>query len=418
MGLFDAIFPWHKPNRAENPAVPLTTSVLLDAVPGGGSYDASPDGALRLSTVFACVRVISETIASLPIILYRRTEDGKERATDHPVYALLHDAPNEWQTPTVFMDRVLTSLLLRGNAYVYIERNQANQPVSLIQLDANTVSVGRTAGRKVYKVENVPDLIPDTEIIHIIGLPGDGLTGQSPLSYARNAIQLGLATEEFGSRFFAQGSAPSGVLEHPGQLSTEAAGRLRASWEAMHTGLAGAHKVAILEEGLKFNPISVPNNDAQFLETRKFSVAEVCRFFRVPLHMAGDLDHATFSNIEHQSIEFVTNTIRPYLVKIEQELTRKLIPAGQRGQYVVEFLLDSILRGDIKTRYEAYSIGRQQGWLSVDDIRSKENMNALPDGKGQVYLQPLNMAPAGEEKKEDQNKPKEGDQKKGTDEAN
>lgn len=211
---------------------------------------------------------------------------------------------------------------------------------------------------------------------------------------AREAIGMALATEEYGARFFGNGAKPGGVLEHPGKLSKEAQDRLRTSWNEMHQGLSKQHRIAILEEGMSYKQIGIPPEDAQFLETRKFQLNEIARIFRIPPHLVGDLERATFSNVEQQSIDFVVHTIRPWLVRWEQAIKLKLFTPTERRRFFAEFVADGLLRGDIKSRYEAYAIGRQNGWLSADDIRELENMNPLPDDTGKVYLVPLNMVPA------------------------
>ena len=231
------------------------------------------------------------------------------------------------------------------------------------------------------------------DILHVKGMSLNGVEGVSPITYAREAIGLGLAAEDFGSRFFANDARPGIVLEHPGALSDQAYKKLKKSWADKHGGLANKHKVAILEEGMKIHEIGIPPEDAQFLETRKFQVNEIARIFRIPPHMIGDLERSTFSNIEQQSLEFVIHTVRPWLVRWEQALNISLLPGEYRQKYFIEFLVDGLLRGDIKSRYEAYSIGRQNGWLSADDIRELENMNPLPDDMGKIYLIPLNMIP-------------------------
>ena len=237
--------------------------------------------------------------------------------------------------------------------------------------------------------------LTDDRVWHLRGLSNDGLDGYSPISLMRQAIGLSMAAEKFGAKFFGNDARPGGILLHPGQLGDEAAKRLTETWESRHGGLSGAHRVAVLEEGLSYKEIGIPPDDAQFLETRKFQVNEIARIYRIPPHMLADLERATFSNIEHQSIDFVTHTIRPWLVRWEQSIKQNLMVPADRDRYFAEFLVDGLLRGDTKSRYEAYAIGRQNGWFSADDIREMENLNPLPDGKGEEYLIPLNMIPAG-----------------------
>jgi HK97 family phage portal protein len=230
------------------------------------------------------------------------------------------------------------------------------------------------------------------DVLHIPGLGFDGIMGYSPIALERNAIGLGLAAEEYGSRFFSNGATPSGVLTHPNTVKNPTA--LRESWNAAYGGSGNSGKVAILEEGMKFEKVSIPNNEAQFLESRKFQVAEICRIYRVPPHLVGDLEHATFSNIEHQSISFAMHTIRPWLVRIEQAMNRALFMEREKSAFYVRINIDGLMRGSYKERMEGYAIGRQNGWLSADDIRELENMNPLPDGAGgDAYMVNGNMVP-------------------------
>jgi len=348
---------------------------------------------LNLSSVYACIQVLSQTIGSLPLLVYQRTTAGKNRAASHPLYLLLHDRPNPEMTSMCWRQTMLLHLCLWGNHYSEIERNSKGEVVALWPITPWRVNLRRKDGLLVYTIttDRQPVDLPFRNILHIKGLSYDGLTGISPFLAAKEAIGLGLAAQKYAAKFFANDARPGGILEHPGQLSDEAAARLRKSFEKTHEGLDNKFRVAVLEEGMKFNAVGVPPEVAQLLETRKFAVAEIARYFRMPLHKISDLDRSTNNNIEHQAIEFVTDTIRPWLVNIEQELMCKLFS----GEFFPEFLIEGLLRGDIKTRYEAYAIGRQWGWLSADDIRERENMNRLPNGQGQQYLIPLNMISCG-----------------------
>jgi len=349
--------------------------------------------ALNLSAVYACTQVLSQTVGSLPLHVYQRTADGKNRATNHPLYKLLHDAPNPEMTSMSWRQAIMLHLCMWGNHYSEIERNSAREPVALWPITPWRVSLKRVNGQLVYSVALDSGVVnvPFADMLHVKGLSYDGLIGLPPMRAAKEAIGLGLAAQKYAAKFFANDARPGGILEHPGQLSDEAAARLRKSFEKTHEGLDNKFRVAVLEEGMKFNAVGVPPEDAQLLETRKFGVSEIARYFRMPLHKISDLDRSTNNNIEHQAIEFVTDTIRPWLVNIEQELSFKLFS----GDFFPEFLIEGLLRGDIKTRYEAYAIGRQWGWLSADDIRERENMNKLPNGQGGQYLVPLNMGSGG-----------------------
>jgi len=350
--------------------------------------------ALNLSAVYACVQVLSQTIGSLPLIVYQRTADGKARAVKHPLYRVLHDAPNPEMTSMSWRQAMLLHLCLWGNHYSEIERDSGGNPVALWPITPWRVNLKRVNGQLVYSVglDTGMVYVPFANMLHIKGLSYDGMTGLPPMRAARESIGLGLAAQKYAAKFFANDARPGGILEHPGQLSDEAATRLRKSFERAHEGLDNKFRVAVLEEGMKFNAVGIPPEDAQLLETRKFGVSEIARYFRMPLHKISDLERSTNNNIEHQAIEFVTDTIRPWLVNIEQELAFKLFT----GDYFAEFLIEGLLRGDIKTRYEAYAIGRQWGWLSADDIRERENLNKLPNGQGASYLTPLNMGTGGQ----------------------
>lgn len=347
--------------------------------------------------VHNCTRILAETVASLPLPVYRRLPGGgKERATDHYLYPLLHDQPNPEMTSFEFRETLMGHLALWGNAYAEMERDGAGRVRALWPLRPDRMQIKRDDRGLRYEY-NLPDgkvaVLRQTNIMHVRGLSSNGIVGYSPIRLAREAIGLALATEEFGARFFGQGSRPSGVLEHPGKLSEEAAKRLRKSWEEMHSGLSQAHRVAILEEGMSWKQIGIPPEDAQFLSTREFQVIEIARIFRIPPYLLQDFSRATFSNVEHTAISFVVHTVRPWLVRWEQSFKRDLFLPGERETYFAEFLVDGLLRGDIESRYRAYSVARQWGWMSANDVRELENMN--PISGGDVYLIPLNMVPAG-----------------------
>jgi len=358
----------------------------------------TPELSIQCIAVFACVRILSESVASLPLHLYRRRPDrGKERAADHWLYPILHDLPNPEMTSFELREILMGHLALWGNAFAEIEYDGAGRVRSLWPLRPDRMRVRRQNGELYYHYtlpNGGPEVVlPRSRIWHLRGFGYDGVVGYSPIALARQAVGLALATEEFGARFFGNGARPGIVLEHPGVLSDEAHRRLRESWEERHQGLSRAHRVAILEEGMKVHEVGIPPEDAQFLETRRFQVTEIARLYRIPPHMLADLERATFSNIEHQSLEFVIHTLRPWLVRWEQAIYRDLIPPQERGSLFAEFLVDGLLRGDIESRYRAYAVGRQNGWLSANDIRELENMNPIPEG-GDIYLVPLNMVPA------------------------
>ena len=350
--------------------------------------------AIQLSTVYACVRVISETVASLPLGVYEATDDGNQKATDHPLYRLLHDEPNAEMTSFVFREVMLAHPLLYGNSYSQIIRSGKNSIVGLYPLLPDHMDVDRDSKGNLTYTYTTSDgktvVIKPTDVLHIPGLGFDGVMGYSPIALEKSAIGLGIASEEYGSKFFSNGARPSGILTHPNTVKNPKA--IRESWNTAYGGSSNANRVAILEEGMTFTPLSIPNNEAQFLETRKFQVEEICRIFRVPPHLVGDLEHATFSNIEHQSIDFAVHTIRPWLVRIEQAMNRALFAETEKGKYYVQFNIDGLMRGDYKSRMEGYAIARQNGWMSANDIRELENQNPIPaEEGGDAYLVNGNM---------------------------
>ena len=360
----------------------------------GSGKPVNAQTAIQLSTVYACVRVISETVASLPLGVYEATDDGSQKATDHSLYFLLHDEPNSEMTSFVLREVMLAHLLLYGNSYCQILRSGRNQITGLYPLLPDHMEVDRDKnGMLTYTYSTSTGqrvIMAPEEVLHIPGLGFDGVMGYSPIALERNAIGLGIASEEYGSKFFSNGARPSGILTHPNTVKNPAA--LRESWNSIYGGSGNANRVAILEEGMRFEPIAIPNNEAQFLETRKFQVDEICRIFRVPPHLVGDLEHATFSNIEHQSIDFAVHTIRPWLVRIEQSMNRALFSDEERGRFYVQFNIDGLMRGDYKSRMEGYAIARQNGWMSANDIRALENQNPIPSEEGgDAYLVNGNM---------------------------
>lgn len=359
--------------------------------PPDAGVSISERNALQITTVFACVRIISETIASLPLHVYKREGSGKNRAPEHPLYYVLHDEANSEMTAFSFWETMAQWMLTWGNAYAEIERDGTGNVVALWPLSPDLVRVDRKAGKLVYKfssVEGVEITLPAEKVLHFHGMGWDGRSGYSPIQLSREALGFAKATEKYGSKFFANGGKPGGVLEMEGVLRDKAAQeRVRESWSEIHGGADNSHRVAILEAGMKYKPISLPPNDAQFLETRRFQKADIAQIFRVPLHMINDLSNATFSNIEHQSIEFVVHTIRPYLVRMEQEIRRKLFTTtSEKGKYTAEWLVDGLLRGDAKSRNEALQIQRQNGIINADEWREIENRNPQEGEQGKAYL--------------------------------
>lgn len=361
-----------------------------------GKY-INPRSAMTVSAVYACVRVIAETMASLPLNVYERTTRGRKE-TDIPLQFILHDEANKEMTSFMYREAMLTHLLLWGNSYTQTIRDNRGRILALYPLLPDMMTVERDSESKelIYTYTNTAGktyrLDPDFDLMHIPALGFDGIIGYSPIALARDSIGLAKSSEEYGGSFFANGARPSGVLTHPGTVKDPA--RLRQSWENTYGGSSNTGKTIVLEEGMQYKQISIPNSEAQFLETRKFQVEDICRIFRVPPHMIADLEHATFSNIEHQAIEFVEHTIRPWAVRIEQSMNRSLFNAADKKRYYIKFNLDGLLRGDYKSRMEGYAIGRQNGWMSANDIRELEEMNLIPaDEGGDLYVMNGNMIP-------------------------
>ena len=343
--------------------------------------------AMQMSAVNACVRILSETVASLPLHLYRRNGNGSpEKVEDHPLAECLYSAVNEEMTSFQFRESMMASVLLWGNAYARIIRNKLGQVTELWFLKPQYMVVDRDmhTGEIVYTytddTTNEIYIYNPKQIFHLRTTPIDGLRGMSPIEQASSAIGLALAAEQYGAKFFGNGANPGGVLEHPGVVKDPT--KIRESWNAVYQGSVNAHKIAVLEEGMKYKSIGISPNAAQFLKTRKYQVEEICRIFRIPPHMVGDLDRATFSNIEHQSIQFVVHTVRPWLVRWEQAITRCLLNEKERGVYYARFNVDGLLRGDYQSRMEGYGIGRQNGWLSANDIRELEDLPPIPEEQG------------------------------------
>jgi HK97 family phage portal protein len=358
--------------------------------------------AMQMTAVYSCVRVLSEAVAGLPLHLYRYTGNGsKEKAVDHPLYSLLHDEPNPEMTSFVFRETLMTHLLLWGNAYAQIIRNGKGEVIALYPLMPNRMTVDRDENGSLYYEYITSDddahtmkgstvRLSPRDILHIPGLGFDGLVGYSPIAMAKNAIGMAIACEEYGAKFFSNGAAPSGVLEHPGILKDPA--RIRESWQQTFGGSGNAHKVAVLEEGMKYTPISINPQEAQFLETRKFQIDEIARIFRIPPHMIGDLDHSTFSNIEQQSLEFVKYTLDPWVTRWEQAMRKALLSDDEKKDYFFKFNVDGLLRGDYASRMSGYATARQNGWMSANDIRELENLDLIPEEEGgDLYLINGNM---------------------------
>ena len=354
--------------------------------------------AMQTTAVYACVRILAEAIASLPLHVYEYQDDGgKKLVHDHPLYYLLHDEPNPEMTSFVFRETLMSHLLIWGNAYAQIIRDGAGRVLGLYPLLPDKMDVQRDDRGNIYYVysrnsdenpmfkEYGNIKLKAEDVLHIPGLGFDGLIGYSPIAMAKNAVGMTLACEEYGASFFANGANPGGVLEHPGVLKDPS--KVRESWNSVYRGVNNAHKIAVLEEGMKYQQIGIPPEEAQFLETRKFQINEIARLYRIPPHMVGDLDKSSFSNIEQQSLEFVKYTLDPWVIRWEQSLQRSLLLLGEKGKYFIKLNVDGLLRGDYQSRMNGYAVGRQNGWFSANDIREMENMNPIPDEEGgNLYL--------------------------------
>ena len=354
--------------------------------------------AMQTTAVYACVRILAEAVASLPLHVYEYQDDGgKKLVHDHPLYYLLHDEPNPEMTSFVFRETLMSHLLIWGNAYAQIIRDGAGRVLGLYPLLPDKMEVQRDDRGNIYYVysrnsdenpmfkEYGNIKLKAEDVLHIPGLGFDGLIGYSPIAMAKNAVGMTLACEEYGASFFANGANPGGVLEHPGVLKDPS--KVRESWNSVYRGVSNAHKIAVLEEGMKYQQIGIPPEEAQFLETRKFQINEIARLYRIPPHMVGDLDKSSFSNIEQQSLEFVKYTLDPWVIRWEQSLQRSLLLPGEKGKYFIKLNVDGLLRGDYQSRMNGYAVGRQNGWFSANDIREMENMNPIPDEEGgNLYL--------------------------------
>lgn len=400
MKIFSNFFKKEK-RSSVHPSDHMPQSKLIDYIFGMGSSTESGEvvnakTAQNITAVSACVRVLSEDISTIPLIIYRKLKQGgQERAYKHPIYKLLHRKPNNWQTSAEFRGMMLNNFLLRGNAYA--EKIFANNGLvkQLIPLNPDRVyPFMGPDGKKAYQYTDLKGktrIILPHEMHHLSDISHNGLEGLSRIEQSKEALGFSLATNKYGAKIFANGAVPGIVLKHPTKLSPEARKNLVETWEKRHQGSENANRPALLEEGLEYQQVGITPDDAQFLDSKKFSRSEVCGIFRVPPHKIGDLEKSTFSNIESQAIEYVVDAIRPIAVLWEQALVRDLLNDKEQETLYIEFLLDGLFRGDLKSRYDAYAIGRERGWLSANDIRRKENMNPIKGGD--VYLAPLNMVP-------------------------
>ena len=380
---------------------------LIDWVRGGGptasGVNVSAQSALKFTPFWACVRIISGTVGALPFLTYKHaTGGGKDRQPNHRVYKLLHDRPNPHMDALTFIETRQAHVLNYGNGYAEIQRDGGGRPVALWPLLPNMTQRKMGDDGTPYYLVRLPKgggevRLADENVLHIKGLGFDGYTGYNVVAFHKEALGYGIAVKEYGARFFANDASPGGVLEHPGltPLSDKARANLKASWGRDHGSLKNSHRMQLLEEGIKWKQTGVDPAQAQALETQKLTIDDCARIFQIPPHKIGSMEFSKFNNVEHLQIEFHTATMLYWYRKWELECNYKLFMPAERGKYFCQLLVDGLLRGDIKTRYAAYNIGRTAGFLCVDDIREWENLNPLPDGKGKIFLEPLNMKPAG-----------------------
>lgn len=365
------------------------------SMPSGSGVYVDQHTAMNCSTVLACTRILSESVAGLPLHVYKRTPDsGKEKATAHKNYALLHTQPNPEMTSFQWLEQAVVAMILWGDSFNQIITANNGDILAIWPLNPAKMEIKRNdAGELFYEYRRSsgePRTFYADEILHIPSITTDGVKGKSIIELQRESIGLALATESFGARWFKNDSRPGGVLSHPGLLSDPAREHMRKSWEEMHAGLQKSHRVAILEEGVTFTPLNIPPNDAQFLETRSFQRTEIAGWFRVPPFMIGEVEKQTSwgSGIEQQMIGFVIYTLRPWLIRIEQAINSKLF---RSNLYFAEFNVDGLLRGDIKSRGEFYNIMLNNGTFSRNEVRARENMNPQPGEQGDIYTIQLNM---------------------------
>jgi len=348
--------------------------------------------ALQTTAVFACVRLLSESIASLPLFLYRKTETGKEKATDNPLYGVLHDVPNPETDSFQFWQAFIANMLIYGRGYAEVVRNNAGQIVQMWNITTPYVRVRRNSETQELEYVVTPSgkeqfILRKDQIFRVDWFSMDALNAFRPLELAQNAIGLGEAAEEYASDYFKSGTNVGGIIEYPDVMEGDQFEQYKKDVKNNYSGLSNTARLLFLEQGSKFQKVTDSPQESQMLETRKFQVEEVARFYNVPLHMIGDLDHATFSNIEQMSLNYVIYTLRPHLVRIEKATTAQLLMPQERVAYFPKFSVEGLLRGDYKSRMDGYAVARQNGWMSANDIRSLEDMDSIPaELGGDAYL--------------------------------
>lgn len=379
----------------KHPKDPGVAALFGSRTESAAGVSVSDEIALTYSAVFACVKVLAETLASVPLHVFERKDGGKDRAPDHPLYHVLHTQPNPYMSSAEWREAMMLSVGLRGNGISTLEFDSRRNVSAVWPVRGDRVRPKIIDGKLWYAIANSdgPErAYRSSEVMHVRGM-GWGLWGLSPIDYAREAIGLGLASEKFGAKFYANGTAISGLLFSKKPLSPEARKRLSEGWRAARSGLDNAHSVPVLEDEMDYKSMGVSPENAQFLETRKHQIAEVASWYRVPLHLINQLERATNNNIEHQSLEFVKFTMLPWFFKWEQAITRDLFGTIEGNRYFAEFQLQGLERGDMKSRVEYYTGMTNAGAISPNEIRGFENLN--PRDGGDVYLEPMNMRPGG-----------------------
>lgn len=409
MGIRSMVRRWASGPEKPVPQAQLTSQTLEEMlrymVQAGGTTTSgatvTANTALRVVAVFAAVRVLAEGLAQVPLIVYRRDGAARERATDHWLYTLLHDAPNQWQSSFEWREMMQAHVALRGNAYSYkvVVRDEIRE---LLPLHPDRVRVTQAPDWSLKYSLYLPDGtqadVTADDMLHIRGLSSNGFTGLGPIALAREAVGLAIETERHGAQLFGNAGRPAGLLTTEQKLDSEQVKQLTESWHAAQAG-DNRLKTAILDAGMTYQQMALSNEDAQFLETRKFQRGEIASLFRVPPHMIGDLDRATFSNIEHQALDFVKYTMGPWYGRWEQAITMQLTPPADRGTLFAEFLVDGLLRGDSKARHTAHSMGLRDGYLNVNEVRAMEGRNPIPGGD--VYRSAVNVYGPAEQGLED-----------------
>lgn len=366
---------------------------LRDGYANAAGANITLETALTVSSVFACVRVLSETIAQIPLMVYRRTDAGRERATDHWLYRLLHDQPNPWQTSFEWREMAYAHIALSGNHFA-IKTVVRGETRELLPLTPDRVTVAQDERmRLVYTVTwpNGGQLeVPADRMLHLRGLSWDGKTGLSTISYMREVLGVAIQEQRYAGKLYGNGATIRGVIQHPKVLKKEGIDRLRSQFDDIYSGAENAHKVMLLEEGAAFAKTGMTAVDAEFLASRKHTRSEVAGWFRVPLHMIGDLDRSTNNNIEHQSLEFSKFTVAPIAARLESQLMRSLVPESERATLYPRFLMQGLERGDLASRVNAYSKAITDGWMNRNEVRELEDLNTV-DGLDE-FLTPLNMS--------------------------